>query len=141
MRNVPFNGTWKLNVAKSTFTFPAPRSVLLDIKVAGDSVILAEESISAEGVVENIRIEAQLDDEVYPVIGASFADGFAVRSISADKWATRVYKSGKKIFSALLVCSNDGRSFREEVAMADGTGSTMSVLYERCSKGSSTNPE
>ena len=137
MRNEPFNGTWKLNVTRSTFAFPAPRSVLLKIDIAGDAVTLAEESISAEGVAENVDIRARFDDEVYPVTGASFADGFAVRSISADKWATRVYKSGKKIFSALLICSDDGQSFREEVEMADGTGTTMSVLYERCSEESS----
>ncbi len=131
MKIEPFHGNWKLNVSESTFTFPAPRSVLLNIEVAEGSVIISEESTSAEGVTENIGIEAKLDDEVYPVTGASFADGFAIRSISADKWATRVYKSGNKIFSALLICSEDGRSFREDVEMADGTGATMSLLYER----------
>jgi hypothetical protein len=139
MRNEPFTGTWKLNVSDSTFAFPAPRSVLLKIEVAGDAVTLTEESISADGVTENVRIEAKFDDEVYPVIGASFADGFAVRSISADRWATRVYQSGNMVFSALLICSEDGQSFREEVEMADGTGATMSVLYERCGGGKSEN--
>jgi hypothetical protein len=128
MRIDPFNGTWKLNVSNSTFTFPAPRSVLLNIAVTGDSVTFTEESISAEGVVEDVRIEAKFDNEVYPVIGASFADGFAIRSISSDRWATRVCKSGKKIFSAILVCSKDGQRFREGVELADGTGDRMSVL-------------
>jgi len=57
----------------STFTFAAPRSVILNIEVAEESVILTENSISAEGVSENARIEAKFDNEIYPVIGSSFA--------------------------------------------------------------------
>ena len=139
MRNEPFKGTWKLNIPASTFTFAAPRSVLLNIEVAEESVIFTEDSISAEGVSENVRIEAKFDNEVYPVIGSGIADGFAIRSISAERWETQVYKSGKKLFSAILVCSNDGQSFREDVELADGTRARMSLLYERCSKEISTN--
>ena len=138
MRNEPFNGDWKLNIPSSTFTFPAPRSVLLNIEVAEESVIITEDSISSEGVSENVRIEAKFDNEVYPVIGSGFADGFAIRSISAEKWTTQVYKSGKKIFSAILVCSDDGQSFREDVELADGTSAMMSLLYERYNKKTST---
>jgi len=141
MRNEPFSGTWKLNIPASTFTFPAPRLVILNIEVAEESVILTENSISAEGVSENVRIEAQFDNEIYPVIGSSFADGFAIRSISAKKWKTQLYQSGNKLFSAILVCSADGQSFREDVELADGTRAKMSLLYERLSKETGTNCE
>ena len=90
MRNEPFSGTWKLNIPASTFTFPAPRSVILNIEVAEESVILTENSISAEGVSENVRIEAKFDNEIYPVIGCSFADGFAIRSINPEIWKTQI---------------------------------------------------
>jgi hypothetical protein len=141
MRNEPFKGTWKLNIPASTLPFAAPRSVLLNIEVAEESVIFTENSISAEGVSENVRIEAKFDNEVYPVIGSSIADGFAIRSISTERWETQVYKSGKKLFSAILVCSTDGQSFREDAELADGTRARMSLLYERCSKETSTNCE
>ena len=134
MRKEPFKGNWKLNISSSTFIFPAPRSVLLNIEVADESVIFTEESITAEGVSENVRIEAKFDDEIYPVIGSGFADGFAIRSVTADRWETQVYKSGKKIFSAVLICSSNGQSFREDVELADGTGARMSLLYERYNK-------
>jgi len=141
MRNEPFNGTWKLNIPASTFTFAAPRSVLLNIEVAEESVLITEDSISVEGDSEKVCIEAKFDNEVYPVIGSGFADGFAIRSICAERWATQVYKSGKKVFSAILICSNDGQSFREDVELADGTRARMSLLYERCGKESRTNLE
>ena len=141
MRNEPFSGTWKLNIPASTFIFAAPRSVILKIEVAEESVILTENSISAEGVSENVRIEAKFDNEIYPVIGSSFADGFAIRSISAEKWKTQLYQSGKKLFSAILVCSTDGQSFREDIELADGTRAKMSLLYERLSKEAGTNCE
>jgi len=134
MRKEPFKGNWKLNISSSTFTFPAPLSVLLNIQVAGESVIFTEESITAEGVSENVRIEAKFDNEIYPVIGSGFADGFAIRSTGVERWETQVYKSGEKIFSAILVCASDGQSFREDVELADGTGARMSLLYERYNK-------
>ena len=134
MRNEPFNGIWKLNIPASTFTFPAPRSVLLTIKIAEESVLIIEDTITAEGVCENVRIEAKLDNEVYPVIGSGFADGFAVRSVSNGRWETQVYKSEERVFSAVLLCASDGQSFRESVELAGGTGATMSLLYERHNK-------
>lgn len=141
MKIEPFSGTWKLNIPASTFTFPAPHSVILNIEVVEDSVILTENSISAESVTENVRIEAKFDNEIYPVIGSSFADGFAIRSISPERWTTQLYQSGIKLFSAILVCSTDGQSFREDVELADGTHAKMSLLYERLSKETNNNRE
>ena len=74
------------------------------------------------------------------MIGSSFADGFAIRSINTERWATQVYSLEKK-FSAILVCSTDGQSFREDVELADGTHARMSLLYERYDKESGTNSE
>jgi len=133
MSHKQFIGTWKLNVPESKLPFAAPHSVLLNIEVAEESVIFTENSISAEGVSENVSIKAKFDNEIYPVIGSGIADGFAIRSISAERWETQVYKSGKKLFSAILVCSADGQSFREEAELSDGTGTRMSLLYERYS--------
>ena len=141
MTNEPFNGDWKLNIPASTFAFPAPRSVLLNIEVAEESVLITEDSISVEGDSEKVCIEAKFDNEVYPVIGSGFADGFAIRSISAERWETQVYKSGERIFSAVLVCASDGQSFREDVELADDTSARMSLLYERISKKTSKDCE
>jgi hypothetical protein len=141
MKNEPFSGTWKLNIPASTFVFPAPSSVLLTNEVTEDSVIITEYSMSAEGSTENVRIEAKFDNKIYPVMGSSFADGFAIRSISPERWTTQLYQSGIKLFSAILVCSADGKSFREDVELADGTLTKMSLLYERLSKETSDNYE
>jgi len=143
MRNEPFQGTWKLNISESTLPFAAPRSVIVNIEVVEDSVIITENSISAEGITEAVRIEAKFDDVVYPVIGSGFADGFAIRCISAERWETRVFKSGEKTISAILISSADGQSFREdgEVTLADGIRARMSLLYERYNNETSTNCE
>lgn len=143
MRNEPFQGTWKLNIPASTLPFAAPRSVLLNIEVVKESVIITENSTSTEGVSEDVRIEAKFNDEVYPVIGSSIADGFAIRRINAERWETRVFKSGEKVISAILIGSADGQSFREdgEVILADGMPARMSLLYERYSNETNTNFE
>jgi len=104
-------------------------------------VLITEDSISVEGDSEKVCIEAKFDNEVYPVIGSGFADGFAIRSISAERWETQVYKSGERIFSAVLVCASDGQSFREDVELADDTSARMSLLYERISKKTSKDCE
>ena len=143
MRNEPFQGTWKLNIPASTLPFAAPRSVILNIEVVEESVIITENSISAEGISEAVRIEAKFNDEVYPVIGSGFADGFAIRCINAERWETQVFKSGEKIISAILISSADGQSFREdgEAILADGTRARMSLLYERYNNETSANCE
>lgn len=128
-----FHGTWRLNIESSTLPFAAPKSVLLSIEVKADSVRIIENSVSATGISETVTIEAEFDNKEHPVIGSSIADGFAIRRVQARRWETRGFKLGKEVFSAVLLMSEDGQSFREDgvTTLTDGRSARMSLLYER----------
>ncbi|MBM4312760.1 MAG: hypothetical protein FJ122_02440 [Deltaproteobacteria bacterium] len=129
----PFSGTWKLNVAESTFAFPAPRSVLLRIEVNGDRVTLVEDTVSSNGESEHAEIEARFDDEVHPIVGSGLADGFVIHRINSREWRTQGFKAGVNVFSAALILSEDEQGFREfgETTLADGRRTAVSLIYER----------
>lgn len=133
MRNEPFHGTWKLNIPASTLPFAAPRSVILKIEVETDRVRLTENTLSAAGIAETVKIEAKFDDEIHSVVGSGIADGFAIRRVNDLDWETRGFKAGEIVFSATLAMSEDRRSFREdgETTLADGTRARVSLIYER----------
>lgn len=139
MRKEPFHGIWKLNIAASLFPFPAPRSVVLCIEVEEDRVRFTENSVSSADVSETAKIEARFDNEAHPIIGFSIADGFAIRRVSSKEWETRGFKGGEAVFSATLLMSEDERSFREfgETTLDDGRHANVSLIYERCERGTS----
>ena len=128
-----FSGTWKLNLAASSFPFPPPRSVVLDIVVDGDEVSLTERSVNAEGSAETVRILARFDNQVYPVNGTELCDGFAVERLDERTWRARGTKSGRLVFTETVLLAPDGASFREEAetTIADGSRAPATLVYER----------
>ena len=133
MREDPFNGTWKLNVAASKLPFTPPQSVVLHIEADQDWVTLTENSIASEGGTETVTIRAQFNNQVYPVYGSALADGFAVQRVDALTWKTRGLKAGEIVFAATLGLTQDGGSFREdgETTLVGGTRAVMTLVYER----------
>lgn len=133
MREDPFNGTWRLNVATSKLPFASPQSVVLHIEADQDWVTLTEHSIASEGGTETVTIRARFDNEVYPVHGSGLADGFAIRRVDPRTWITRGLKRGENVFNATVLLAQDGGSFREdaETTLADGTRAAATLAYER----------
>lgn len=93
MREDPFNGTWKLNVAASKLPFTPPQSVVLHIEADQDWVTLTENSIASEGGAETVTIRAQFNNQVYPVHGSGLVDSFTIRRVDACTWE----KGGSKL--------------------------------------------
>ena len=133
MREDPFNGTWKLNVAASKLPFPPPRSVVLHIEADQDWVTLRENSIASEGGVETVTIRARFNNQAYPVHGSGLVDSFAIRRVDAHTWKTRGLKAGEIVFAATLVLAQDGGSFREdaETTLVGNTRAPATLVYER----------
>ena len=136
MRDDPFNGTWKLNVATSKLPFSSPQSVVLHIEADQDWVTLIEYSIASEGGTETVTIRARFDNQVYPVHGSGLADGFAIRRVDPHTWITRGLKGGENVFTAIVLLAQDRGSFREdaETTLVDGTRAAATLVYERYSE-------
>ena len=133
MREDPFNGTWKLNVAASKLPFTPPQSVVLHIEADQDWVTLTENSIASEGGAETVTIRAQFNNQVYPVHGSGLVDSFTIRRVDACTWETRGLKAGEIVLAATVVLAQDGGSFREdgETTLVGGARASMTLVYER----------
>ena len=75
----PLSGTWELDLAKSKFSGPAPKSQTRTYDVAGDSVKLTSKGISPEGKPTAVQFNARFDGKDYPITGFPYADTIALK--------------------------------------------------------------
>jgi hypothetical protein len=83
----PRVGTWKLNVAKSTYSpGPPPQSGTLKIEASGQGEKVAADGINAAGTPTMTRYTAHFDGKDYPLAGVSNADTVSLKRI--DAWTS-----------------------------------------------------
>jgi hypothetical protein len=107
----PRIGTWKLNVAKSTYSpGPAPQSSMLKVEAAGQGEKVTSEGVNAQGERTATQSTANFDGKDYPLTGSSVADTVSLKRI--DAWTTEqtVKKGGKVIVIFTRVVSRDGKT-------------------------------
>jgi len=134
----PSLGSWKLNVAKSTFT-PGPpikgdtRSY--EVNAAG-WLIVTTETIQPDGTKTGVRFAAKFDGKAYPQIGR-FAP--TVTLITYEPVDTRTLKytqrdsSGKVVSTNTRIVSADGKTMTIEQKSTDDSGRPVVnvELFER----------
>jgi len=108
----PVMGTWKLDVAKSTYKpGPAPKSSTLTIEPAGKGLKVAVDAVNADGSPLKWGFTTMRDGkEEAPVTGNPMFD--VVTSTRASATAgTNVYKkAGKVVMTTKLAISADGKT-------------------------------
>ena len=104
-------GTWKVNVAKSTFSpGPAPKSRTLTFEAVGQGVKLSVEGVNADGSKAAISYTANYDGKDVPVTGSATLDTVSWKRINATT-VEETDKKGGKVFGTLTrVMSADGQS-------------------------------
>jgi hypothetical protein len=133
----PSIGTWKLNVAKSTFT-PGPpiKGDTRSYEVVDGWIIVTTETTQATGEKTGVRFAAKFDGRDYPQIGR-FAPTVALISYQPVDKRTLKYTvkdtSGKITSTNTRTVSPDGRTMTIEQKSTDGSGRpVMNVeLFER----------
>ena len=118
-QTVPTNvGTWKLNLAKSTFTGPPPRSLTIARRleksangVKGDveTINVTLEQVNADGARNTVTYTASYDGKDYPRIGDPIADSIALKRIDAFTIEETLKKAGKVLTVVRQVVSRDGK--------------------------------
>ena len=107
----PVMGTWKLDVAKSTYKpGPPPKSSTLTIEPAGKGLKVAIDAVNADGTPLKWGFTTMRDGkEEAPVTGNPMFD--VVTSTRASETAgTNVYKKGGKVvMTTKLSISSDGK--------------------------------
>lgn len=128
-------GTWKLNVAKSTFSpGPAPRSNTIKIERWENGQIAISDGIDAQGKPTHTEQPTKFDGKDYPRKGAPAAN--TTRSYKAIDH--RTYESvekidGKVTITTRMVISPDGKTRTLTAKGTDAQGRMVNdvTVYEK----------
>jgi hypothetical protein len=119
----PAVGTWELNVAKSKFTGPAPKSETRTYSESADgSVTLIEKPVSADGKESTVSMTYKRDGKDYPVEGSTTIDSISVKRISSRTLGFSGKKAGKVVMRGHRTVSKDGKTLTLTEAGTDENG-------------------
>jgi hypothetical protein len=104
-------GTWKLDVAKSTYSpGPAPKSSLLKIDASGMGVTSTVDVVAADGTTQHITYGGAYDGKPVPVTGSATYNMVTRKRISPTT-TEAVYLMGTKVVTTnTVVVSADGKT-------------------------------
>jgi hypothetical protein len=127
-------GTWKLNLAKSTYSpGPPPRSRTLTYHAEGQGIRVTLESVDAQGNTTKGSDVAFDDGKSYPVTGNPAFDAQAGKVVNdSTAWIIRT-KAGKVAQTLIGVVSADGKTNTITTAgvTADGRQINDVSVYEK----------
>lgn len=128
----PFLGTWKLNVAKSTYTgATAPQSEMRTNEAQGNAVKVSVEGIAADGSRIAYTFTTDLDGKPVPVTGSGSpggADMVAVKRINSNRHTATSTKAGQVVRTFRDVVSEDGKVLTVVGKATDVNGQIVSVV-------------
>ncbi len=106
----PFDGTWKLNAAKSKFVSgPALKSDVVEIEEKNGGIECTMNPVNPDGKARTVKWIAKYDGRDYPAEIAPYADMVALNRIDEHTVNAVYKKGGKEIFSERWVVSGDGK--------------------------------
>jgi len=127
-------GTWKLNVAKSTYhQGQAPKSTTLIYEAAGEGIKVTVDSVPAEGAPIHYAYAANYDGKDNPVVGNPNADMAARTRVNATT-TTLVNKKGGNVMSTMtLAVSADGKTLTITTTGKNAKGQNVDsvAVYEK----------
>ena len=114
----PLAGTWKINVAKSTYdpATLAPKSGSVTYKVNGDRINAVLDGVNSQGQKTHAEYDARLDGKTYPgkflIDGKPNPDqdGVAWKMIDNRTYETTSMLKGKALVTSHVVIAADGKS-------------------------------
>jgi hypothetical protein len=106
----PFNGTWRLNTAKSKYEgAPAPEKASVTIQSDGTMSTVKGES-TYEGKAYSTSYSVKLDGTPGPMEGSPVADMIAVKKIDEHTRELKSMKGGKTVSESRATVSADGKT-------------------------------
>jgi hypothetical protein len=122
----PANGTWELNLAKSTFSpGPPPKSQTRTYEISGGEVTCTLKGIDAEGKPTLVQYSAKYDGKDYPVTGSPDFDAIALKRVDAVTAEATTKKGGKVVGTAKRVVSKDGKTLTLTVKGKNAKGQAV----------------
>ena len=131
----PRIGSWKLNVAKSTFTHgPAMKCGARTYEESRDGMIsVTLKSVGADGKETTLMRSFKQDGKDYPINDSSGVDSISETRVNANTAKYAEKKAGKVVLSGRRVLSKHGRMLTVTETGADETGNRIeeTLVYER----------
>jgi hypothetical protein len=104
-------GTWKLNLAKSTFSpGPAPKSMTITYTPEGESLKIVVDLVPVDGPPQHWQMTAAYDGKDYPVTGNPAADMISMKLTTATEGESTFTKGGKVTAVNKRALSADGQT-------------------------------
>jgi hypothetical protein len=127
-------GTWKLNVAKSTFSpGPAPKSQTRSYAESAQGMTLTIKTTAADGKESTVTLTYKDDGKPYPVSGNPDFDMVSVTRVDALTAHSTQTKAGATVGSGVRTVSKDGKTltFAQRGAHAAGGKYDDVSVYDR----------
>jgi hypothetical protein len=129
----PIVGTWKLNLARSTYPIPAPKSMTITIAPAAKGWTLTIDAVGPDGQAQpRWGYTSTFDGSESPVTGNPNFDAAVFKS--TETGGIVEYKKGGKVVSTTSsTVSDDGRTMTVTVKVpaAQGKEITIVSVYDR----------
>jgi hypothetical protein len=127
------NGTWELNLAKSKFASPAPKSQTRTIEVVGERMKFTAKGVDAEGKPAVIQFSANFDGEDNPITGLAGSDTISLKRIDRFTAESIQKKAGKVVARNRRVISPDGKvmTLTTESTNEKGATSTDVLVFDK----------
>lgn len=130
----PLVGTWKLDVAKSTYKpGPAPKSATVVIEAAGKGLKIAVDAVGGDGKPMKWGYTNARDGKETPVTGNPAYDTVSVNQTSPTEGTITYKKGGKTIATTKTMVSKDGKTMTVTTTGTDPMGQAMNnvALYTK----------
>jgi hypothetical protein len=116
-------GTWKLNLAKSTFSpGPAPKSQSRTYADSAQGMSVTVKTTAADGKESTTTIVFKDDGKTYPVSGNPDFDAVSAKRVDALTLNSTQTKAGATVGTAVRTVSKDGKTltFKQKGTHANG---------------------
>ncbi len=128
-------GTWKLNVAKSTYSpGPPPRSQTLSYEAVGQGIRVTADGIDAQGHPTKVVFGPYFyDGKPYPVTGTAAFDASSYKIVNDFTMEATRTKAGKVVQTLTRVFSADGTILTITTTGVDATGQQINnvAVYDK----------
>ena len=122
----PMIGTWKLNLARSTYTAgPAPRSTTVTFQGAGANLTATAETTDAQGRPIRSVFLRIYDGQPHPTTGSPDFDASAYTRIDANTFIYSRMKAGKLVEVGTQVLAQDGRTLTITTRAVNASGQQL----------------
>jgi len=125
----PVVGTWKLNLAKSTFAgIPALKSQIRTYSRSAPDLTLKMKTVSADGKETTTQTTYKLNGKDYPSMGNLDFDSLSGIPIDTNTAEFTLKRTGKPVGKIRRAVSNDGRTLTINFVLKDANGVQTSAL-------------